>query len=266
MSELSDAGKRAIDGGMEPMEWDLRVQLACAFRINAHLGWEDAINTHTSMRLPGAEHHFLLNPFGPRFDEIRASDLVKVDQSGQVVGGHTDKPLNEAGFVIHSAIHMRRDDAKCVLHTHTVPGMAVAAMAHGLLPIGLFALGFHDCLSYHEFEGASGTHNLSEQGRLAESLGPVNNAMIMRAHGLLTVGQSVAEAFVWMYRLNKACEVQVMTHGAGGDYVQPSKAAATGTAKGTLDYITTYGTKGPGDEDFAAFMRLMDQLDPSFRD
>ncbi|MFP6748608.1 MAG: class II aldolase/adducin family protein [Alphaproteobacteria bacterium] len=266
MNQISETGRRAIHGGMDPVEWDLRVQLACAFRINAHLGWEDAINTHTSMRIPGPEHHFLLNPFGLRFDEIKASDLVKVDQDGQVIGGKTKNPLNEAGFVIHSAIHMRRENAHCVLHTHTLPGMAVAAMADGLLPIGLFALGFHECLSYHEFEGASGKHNLSEQDRLAQSLGPDNNAMIMRAHGLLTVGRSVAEAFVWMYRLNKACEVQVMTHGAGGGYVKPSKQASESTAKGTLDYITTYGTKGPGGEDFAAFMRLMDQRDSSFRD
>jgi ribulose-5-phosphate 4-epimerase/fuculose-1-phosphate aldolase len=266
MMEISDTGRRAIDGGMDPIEWDLRVQLACAFRINAHLGWEDAINTHTSLRIPGPEHHFLLNPFGLRFDEIKASDLVKVDQDGQVIGGKTDNPLNEAGFVIHSGIHMRREDAHCVLHTHTLAGMAVAAMAHGLLPIGLFALGFHGSLSYHEFEGASGKHNLSEQDRLAQSLGPTNKAMIMRAHGLLTVGQTVAEAFVWMYRLNKACEVQVLTHGAGSGYVQPSKQAAEYTAQGTHDYVTTYGTKGPGGEDFAAFMRLMDDKDPSFRD
>jgi len=265
MTEISDTGKRAIDGGMDPIEWDLRVQLACAFRINAHLGWEDAINTHTSVRIPGPEHHFLLNPFGLRFDEIKASDLVKVDQDGQVIGGKTDNPLNEAGFVIHSGIHMRREDAHCVLHTHTLAGMAVAAMEHGLLPIGIFALGFHNSLSYHEFEGASGKHNLSEQDRLAQSLGPTNKAMVMRAHGLLTVGQTVPEAFVWMYRLNKACEVQVLTHGAAGGYVRPSREASEHTAKATLDYVTTYGTKGPGGEDFTAFMRLMEKQDPSFK-
>jgi len=251
---------------MAPAEWALRVQLACAFRINAHLGWEDSFNTHTSMRVPGPEHHFLINPYGLRFDEIKASDLLKVDLQGRVVGGKTINPLNEAGFIIHSAIHMRREDAHCVLHTHTLAGMAVAAMRHGLLPINIFSLGFHECLSYHEFEGASGKHNLSEQDRLAESLGPVNNAMIMRAHGLLTVGRTVPEAFVWMYRLNRACEVQVLTHGAKGSYVSPSKAASEATVKGTRDYMNTYGTRGLGDEEFAAFMRLMDQKDPSFRD
>ncbi|MDP6704899.1 MAG: class II aldolase/adducin family protein [Alphaproteobacteria bacterium] len=265
MSEISETGKRAMDAGMDPVEWDLRVQLACAFRINAHLGWEDSINTHTSMRVPGPEHHFLINPFGLRFDEIKASDLVKVDHEGRVIGGETANPLNEAGFVIHSAIHMRREDAHCVLHTHTLSGMAVAAMADGLLPIGMFALGFHDRLSYHEFEGASGKHNITEQDRLAESLGPENKAMVMRAHGLLTVGRTVPEAFFWMYRLNRACEVQVLTHGAAGTYVNPSQEAREYTVKGTLDYATAYGTQGPGEEEFAAFTRLMDQKDPSFR-
>ena len=266
MVNISEAGRRALDAGMEPVEWDLRVQLAGAFRINAHLGWEDSFNTHTSMRMSGPEHHFLINPFGLRFDEIKASDLIKVDLQGRVVGGETANPLNEAGFVIHSAIHKRRQDAHCVLHTHTLAGMAVAAMAHGLLPINIFSLGFHDALSYHEFEGASGKHNISEQDRLAESLGPVNKAMIMRAHGLLTVGQTVPEALIWMYRLNKACEVQVLTHGSGADYVKPSKDAADSTVKGTLDFMTTYGTQSPGEEEFAAFIRLMDRKDPSFRD
>ncbi len=264
MAEISENGRRAIAAGLDPLEWDLRVQLACAFRINAHLGWEDSINTHTSMRMPGPEHHFLINPFGLRFDEIRASDLVKVDQEGRVVGGTTENPLNEAGFVIHSAIHMRREDAHCVLHTHTIAGMAVAARADGLSPSNIFALGFHDRLGYHAFEGASGTHNLAEQDRLAESLGPTNKAMIMRAHGLLTVGLTVPEAFVWMYRLNKACEIQVAA--GDGPLVETSAEAAEYTVKGTDDYVTAYGTKGAGEEEFAAFTRLMDRKDPSYRD
>ena len=117
-------------------------------RINSHLGWEDSINTHTSVRLPGAEHHFLINPFGLRFDEIKASNLVKVDLDGRIVGP-TDYPVNQAGFVIHSAMHSARADAKCIVHTHTLAGMAVAALKDGLLPIGLFALGFEGRLSYH---------------------------------------------------------------------------------------------------------------------
>ena len=163
--KLSDSGKRAIDDGMDEAEWGLRVQLACAFRINAYLGWEDAINTHTSMRLPGPKHHFLLNPFGLRFDEIKASDLVKVDQEGKIVGGTTDNPLNEAGFVIHSAIHEHRYDAHCVMHTHTRTGMAMAAVDCNLEPVSMNAMSFHGRVAYHEFEGS--TLLLEEREKLA---------------------------------------------------------------------------------------------------
>ena len=128
----------------------------------------------------------------------------------------------------------------------------------------MFALGFHHRLGYHEFEGASGKHNLAEQDRLAQSLGPANKAMIMRAHGLLTVGRTVGEAFVWMYRLNKACEIQIAAGDAG--LIEISAEAAEYTVKGTDDYLTAYGTKGPGEEEFAAFTRLMDQRDPSYRE
>ena len=157
-------------------QWKLRVQLAGLFRISAHLGWEDSFNTHCTARVPGTDPpRFLMNPYGVRFDEMKASDLATVDLDGNVVE-ETQYPVNEAGFVIHSAVHRDRHDALCVIHTHTHAGMAVAAMAHGLLPIGIFALGFHECLSYHDFEGGSGRHNMSERERLAESLGPTNNA------------------------------------------------------------------------------------------
>lgn len=262
---FGDAGRRAVDAGMDPGEWRLRVALACLFRINAHLGWEDSINTHSTVRLPGEEERFLINPFGVRFDEVRASDLIVVDVDGRVIG-ESPHPVNEAGYVIHSAIHTGRADARCVIHTHTVPGMAVAAMEDGLAPISMFALGFHEALSYHEFEGAAGEHNLSERERLAASLGPVNNAMILRNHGLLTVGRTVAEAFVWMYRLNKACEVQVLTHGAAGGTRVPGREAAEHTVTGTRAYVNGFGAGGPGEVEFAAFARKMDRIDPSYRE
>ena len=246
-------------------EWNLRVQLAGLFRISAHLGWEDSFNTHYTARVPGTDPpRFLMNPFGVRFDEMTASDLVTVDLEGNVVE-ETKYPVNEAGFVIHSAIHRDRHDALCVIHTHTLAGMAVAAMAHGLLPIGIFALGFHECVSYHEFEGGSGRHNLSERERLSDSLGATNNAMIMRNHGLLTVGASVPEAFVWMFRLNRACEVQVMTHGAGGAYAIPSAEAASNTATATRDFVSAYGSGTPGEPEFNAFLRVIDRQDTSYR-
>ncbi len=265
MTATSEAGRQAIAAGKAPAEWDLRVQLAAAYRINQHLGWEDSMNTHTSLRLPGPEHNFLINPFGLRFDEIKASNLVKVDLDGQIVGP-TDYPVNQAGFVIHSAMHLARADAKCIVHTHTLAGMAVAALKDGLLPIGLFALGFENRLSYHDFEGASGSHNLSERDRLAASLGPTNKAMVLRSHGLLTCGESVAEAVIWMYRLERACQVQVATHGAASELLIPSEAARQSTMLGTLEFMTTYDTEPPGAVEFAAFMRLIDRIDPSYRD
>jgi ribulose-5-phosphate 4-epimerase/fuculose-1-phosphate aldolase len=248
---------------MDPVEQELRIDLACLFRINAHLGWENSINTHSTLRLPGPEHHFLINPFGLRFDEITASDLIKIDLDGNVIGENRH-PVNRAGYVIHSAIHLRREDARCVIHTHSLAGMAVAAASEGLIEHNIFGLGFHGCLSYHDFEGASGDHNLSERDRLAASLGPDNKAMIMRNHGLLSVGSTVAEAFVWMYRLDRACQAQVMANGAGG-YVQPSRQAAAFSVKGAHDFATGFGACAPGELEFAAFQRLMDKLDPSYR-
>ena len=249
---------------ISPEEWDLRVDLACLFRINAHLGWEDSINTHSTARVPGPEHHFLINPFGLRLGEVKASDLIKIDLDGNVIGESTH-PVNRAGYVIHSAIHSGRADAKCVIHTHGLAGMAVAAAAEGLVEHNIFALGFHDCLSYHAFEGASGDHNTSERERLAASLGPANKAMILRNHGLLSVGQTVAEAFVWMYRLDRACQVQVMANGAQG-FTKASDQAAAFSVKGAQDFATGFGAGAPGELEFAAFKRLMDEIDPGYRD
>ncbi len=263
--EMTDAGRRWVDEGLDPVEWALRVELACLFRINAYLGWEDSINTHSTMRLPGDDHHFLINPFGLRLGEVKASDLIRIDLDGNVIGP-SKHPVNRAGYVIHSAIHMQRQDARCVIHTHTLSGMAVAATVEGLQEHNLFGLGFHDRISYHEFEGASGDHNISERVRLAESLGSSNKAMILRNHGLLTVGESVAEAFVWMYRLDRACQVQVLAQGAAGQFVSPSPQAADFTVKGTQDFIDGFGAGGPGELEFSAFMRLMNELDPSFNE
>ena len=249
---------------ISPKEWDLRVDLACLFRINAHLGWEDSINTHSTVRVSGPEHHFLINPFGLRLGEVKASDLIKIDLDGNVIGESTH-PVNRAGYVIHSAIHIGRADAKCVIHTHSLPGMAVAAAAEGLVEHNIFGLGFHDCLSYHEFEGASGDHNSSERERLAASLGPTNKAMILRNHGLLSVGETVAEAFVWMYRLDRACQVQVMANGSRG-FTRPSEQAAAYSVKGAEGFATGFGACAPGELEFAAFKRLMDEIDPGYRD
>lgn len=190
---------------ISPAEWGLRVQLAGAYRVAALLGWEELIYTHISVRVPGPEHHFLINPYGLAFDEVSASSLVKITAEGEPVGQQEYK-ANKAGFIIHSAIHMARPDAQCVWHMHTLAGMAVSAQDAGLLPIHMYSHNFWQRLSYHEFEGPS--MRLDERSRLVKSLGE-NTALVLRNHGLLTVGDTIPAAFIRFWRLNRACEVQL---------------------------------------------------------
>ena len=191
---------------IDPSEWGLRVQLAGAYRVAHHLGWSELIYTHISVRVPGPEHHFLINPYGRNFSEVTASNLVKIDVEGNAVGPQS-YGANKAGFIIHSAIHMARSDAICVWHMHTLAGMAVSAQDEGLLPIHMYSHNFWNRLSYHDFEGPS--MRLDERRRLTQSLGPDNQALILRNHGLLTVGKTIPEAFIRFWRLNRACEVQL---------------------------------------------------------
>ena len=196
---------------VNPAEWALRVQLAGAYRVADHLGWSELIYTHISARVPGPEHHFLINPYGLRFDEVTASSLVKVNDHGETVGQH-EYAANKAGFIIHSAIHMAREDAQCVWHMHTLPGMAVSAQEDGLLPVHMYSHNFWNRLSYHNFEGPS--MRLDERARLVKSLGPENQAIILRNHGLLTVGRTIPEAFIRFWRLNRSCEIQLAAQAA----------------------------------------------------
>jgi len=196
---------------INPQEWALRVQLAAAYRIADKLGWSELIYTHISARVPGPEHHFLINPYGPRFDEITASSLVKIDVDGNPVGPQKYK-ANKAGFVIHSAIHMAREDAACVWHMHTLAGMAVSAQEEGLQPAHMYSHNFWNRLSYHDFEGPA--MRLDERTRVARSLGASNQALILRNHGLLTLGKTIPEAFIRFWRLNRACEVQLAAQSA----------------------------------------------------
>src|SRR5256884_3555601 len=187
-------------------EWQARVDLAAAYRLVAHYGWDDLIFTHLSARVPGPEHHFLINPYGMMFEEITASSLVKVNLEGQIV---MSSPyfINPAGFTIHSAVHAAREDALCVVHLHTDYGVAVSAQKNGLLPVSqqsLFALA---SLAYHEYEGLALKE--AEKSRLVADLGDKMN-MILRNHGLLTVGKTAAEAFLSMYILERACRIQIL--------------------------------------------------------
>jgi ribulose-5-phosphate 4-epimerase/fuculose-1-phosphate aldolase len=195
---------------IDPQEWQLRVQLAAAYRVADLMGWNELIYTHISARVPGPQHHFLINPYGLSFDEVTASNLVKIDVDGNRVS-ENGFSANKAGFVIHSAIHMARPDAVCVWHMHTLAGMAVSAQEEGLLPVHMYSHNFWARLSYHDFEGPS--MRLDERGRLVKSLGS-NTALILRNHGLLTLGRTIPEAFIRFWRLNRACEVQLAAQNA----------------------------------------------------
>ncbi len=240
-------------------EWDLRVQLAAAYRIVDHLDWCELIYGHLSLRVPGPDHHFLINPYGLRYDEVTASSLVKINLDGEVVEP-TQHSFNPAGFVIHSAVHEHRENAHCVMHTHTRAGMALAALECGLLPISMNATSFYPQIAYHEYEGS--TLLLEEREKLAQDLGSAN-ALILRNHGLLTVGQTVAEAFLHMYRLESACQVQLDAMACGQPLVTPPEAVLERSAR-QMDEFAQCAAE-IGQLEFDALVRLMDQKDPSFR-
>lgn len=246
-------------------EWELRVQLAACYRLVAHFRMTDLIFTHISARLPGAEHHFLINPYGLMFDEITASSLVKIDLAGRPLQP-TRYATNPAGFVIHSAIHAAREDAQCILHTHTRAGCAVAAQACGLLPLNQMSMEFHDRLGYHDYEGVA--FSFEEQSRLVADLGE-HIGLVLRNHGLLTVGGTVQQAFLRMFYLEKACEIQV-TAQAAGELIIPSRAVCEHTA---LQLNEPARPARPGDLYDAdgmglawqALLRMLERTDPSYR-
>jgi len=209
-------------------EWKIRVDLAAAYRLVAYYGWDDLIFTHLSARVPGPEHHFLLNPYNLMFEEVTASSLVKVDMSGNPV---EPSPFitNAAGFTIHSALHMAREDAQAVIHLHTPDGQAVSAHADGLLPLTQTAMLIRDEIAYHDYEGVA--LDLSERERLIADIGD-KNAMILRNHGTLALGESVGEAFIRIYFLERACEAQIKALSAGdGNVSNPPQGSPELTAE-----------------------------------
>ena len=200
---------------VSPEEWQIRVDLAAAYRLVAHYGWDDLVFTHISARVPGPEHHFLINPYGMMFEEITASSLVKVDLAGKIVMA-SEYNINPAGFTIHSAVHAAREDALCVMHLHTEYGIAVSAQKDGLLPISQQSLFVLASLGYHNYEGLA--LNEEEKPRLVADLGR-KTFLILRNHGLLTVGPSVADAFLTMFLLERACRIQILAQSGGGKLV-----------------------------------------------
>jgi ribulose-5-phosphate 4-epimerase/fuculose-1-phosphate aldolase len=216
--------------GIDAAEWQIRCDLAALYRLVAHYRMTDFIYTHISARIPGPEHHFLINQYGVLFEEMRASDLVKIDLEGKIVNQDEagSRLVNAAGFTIHSAIHAARADLHYVIHTHTAAGIAVSAQAHGLLPISQHALKFYGCLSYHGYEGIA--LELDERPRLVADLGPANKAMILANHGLLAAGGSAAEAFMNIYYLERACQAQIAALAGGSKLVYPSEDVCRKTA------------------------------------
>ena len=250
----------AIRDQVSPEEWALRVDLAAAYRLVALYGWDDLIFTHISARVPGPEHHFLINPYTHMFEEITASSLIKIDIEGNKVTD-TPAPVNRAGFVIHSAIHAGREDAVAVLHLHTPHGQAVSAMAEGLLPhTQTSMIAGHD-VAYHDFEGIA--TELDERERLVADLG-TKNSMILRNHGTLTVGESVPQAFLRMYFLERACEAQVLMLSAG-------RAGLNNPNQGVAEKVESQSS-GPGIRMLAeglawpALLRKLDRTNPGYRD
>jgi ribulose-5-phosphate 4-epimerase/fuculose-1-phosphate aldolase len=216
-------------GGISEHEWKVRCELAGLYRLLAYYKMTDLIYTHISARLPGPEHHFLINQYGVMFHEMRASDIIKIDLDGNVVDQRPDGKhrVNAAGFTIHSAIHAARSDLMCVVHTHTAAGVAVSAQKHGLLPISQQALRFYGHIAYHGYEGLA--VDLSERERLVADLGG-HDAMILVNHGLLVGGRTIPEAFNSIYFLERACQAQIAALAGGTDLVTPPEAVRLHTA------------------------------------
>src|SRR5256714_11026644 len=239
-------------------EWQARVDLAAAYRLVALYGWDDLIFTHISARVPGSEHHFLLNAYGMMFEEVTASSLVKIDLEGSKV---LESPyfINPAGFTIHSAVHAAREDALCVMHLHTDYGIAVSAQKEGLLPLSQQAMFPLSSLAYHDYEGLA--LNEAEKPRLVDDLGDKKH-MILRNHGLLTVGKTAAEAFLSMYILERACRIQILAQSGSAELHFVPDAVIDLTAK-QLSAVTV----GQGAElTWPGLLRKLDRIDSSYRD
>jgi ribulose-5-phosphate 4-epimerase/fuculose-1-phosphate aldolase len=238
-------------------EWQQRVDRAACYRLVALFGWDDLIFTHISARVPGPHHHFLINPYGMLFEEITASSLVKVDLEGEKVM-ESPHDINPAGYTIHSAIHAAREDAKCVLHVHSVNGVAVSAQAGGLLPISQHSMFVLSSLAYHDYEGVA--LNDEEKPRLVRDLGD-RRCLMLRNHGLLAAGESVAEAFVSMYYFETACMIQVRAQAGGGELIEIHPQTIEGAQRQWRQVTRGAG----GGLAWPALLRKLDRLDPSYR-
>lgn len=238
-------------------EWQARVDLAACYRLVAHFKMTDWIYNHISVRVPGSHEHYLINPFGLLYEEITASSLVKVDVKGRLVED-VALEVNPAAFVIHGAIHQARPDIECVLHTHTRAGVGVAAQAQGLLPLSQHAFKVYNRLAYHDFEGIA--LDMAEQQRLVADIG-TKDVLILRNHGLLTMGRTVREAFELMYYLERACEIQIAALAEKSELIIPPPSVCQRTCEQFANDSSF--VKG---RDWQALLRLLDRTDPSYKD
>jgi ribulose-5-phosphate 4-epimerase/fuculose-1-phosphate aldolase len=243
---------------VSPEEWEQRVALAATYRLVAHYHWDDLVFTHLSARVPGPEHHFLINPYGMLFDEITASSLVKVDLAGNKVS-ESPYEINPAGFTIHSAIHAAREDARCVLHVHSLNGIAVSAQRGGVLPVSQQSIFVLSSLAYHDYEGVALRDD--EKGRLVRDLGD-KVFFMLRNHGLITVAESIPDAFLRLYLFESACTIQVRAQAGGGELIPIDPRIIAG-ALAQAQQVTRHAG---GALAWPGLLRKLDRIDPSYRD
>lgn len=256
MNVQSDIREQCSDA-----EWQARVDLAACYRLVDMFGWSDLLGTHISARVPGEDDAFLINPYGLLFDEITASSLVKVDEDGTILSP-TEYHINPAGFVIHSAIHMAKPEYACALHTHTHAGTAVATAKAGLKPLTQHAMAIYAHVAYHGYEGIA--TDLSERDRLVADLGDAN-ILFLRNHGTLTVGRTIAEAWVWMYRAERACKMQVAFDQTGEEPVEIPEAVQQVTIERNLKANSPAGHRPIGVYEWPALLRRLDRIDQSYK-
>jgi ribulose-5-phosphate 4-epimerase/fuculose-1-phosphate aldolase len=258
MNTPTERGVSDVQRQVSAAEWQVRVDLAACYRLVAAHGWDDLVFTHLTARVPGPEHHFLINPYGMLFDEITASSLVKVDLAGRKV---LDSPwdINPAGFTIHSAVHAAREDAQCVIHLHTDAGVAVSAQKDGLLPISQTALFPFASLGYHAYEGVALRED--EKVRLVHDLGE-HMFLMLRNHGTLAVGPTVADAFLRIYVLERACRIQLLAQSGGTGLLRVPQPVVDGIHAAAAQVLRGLG----GQIAWPALLRRLDRLDTSFRD
>ena len=244
-------------GWCSDSEWHLRTELAATYRVFHALGWSELIFNHITVRVPGPDKHFLINPFGLSYDEVRASNLVKVDLEGNIIG-NDEFPINPAGYVVHRAIHAALDDAHCVMHTHTTAGLAVASMEGGVQPTNFYAAQLHDMIAYHDFEGI--TIHDDEGPRLLQALGS-KRLLVLRNHGLLAHGVSIPHAFSLLWTLNRACEIQVTTDSMRGNAIRIPDDVCI---KSTRDALQFRPGHEAGAGILAALIRKAERIDNSY--